>query len=63
MSTQRIRGSFSNPISPYFTKSYVGKAVNFLKSFLNPEDCKHTVEEGINDYIDLFIVDRSDRSE
>ena len=63
MWTQRIRDSCGNPIGPYFTKSDVGKTVNFLKSFLNPEDCKHTVEEGINDYIDLFIVDRPDRSE
>ena len=63
MWTQRICDSCGNPIGPYFTKSDVGKTVNFLKSFLNPEDCKHNVEEGINDYIDLFIVDCPDRSE
>ena len=63
MWTQRIRDSCGNSIGPYFTKSDVGKTVNFLKSFLNPEDCKHAVEEGINDYIDRFIVDCPDRLE
>ena len=63
MWTQRICDSCGNPIGPYFTKPDVGKTVNFLKSFLNPKDYKHTVEEGINDYIDHFIVDRPDTSE
>ena len=62
MWSQKIRDSCGNDIGPFYTKSYVGKTVNYLKSYHNPHDSKQALDEGVNNYIDHFILDCPDAS-
>ena len=63
MWSQKTCGSCGNRIRPFYTRSDDGKILNYLKSCHNPHDGKQDLEEGVNDYIDYFILDCTDASE